>query len=194
MRIHLAEIGMACLMLLKKSELRILGWGRIFARRKTKAESMHLKTPYPWFRTLRLSFSYCLLLMLPLQAGIPQLRGADIVVAANSTTAANGTISAPSSSEQPPVAAPPQKSSASSDQEITRTLLKELLDAPDRSIVKKIKFQEGVTSLVERTYGKLGEMAKIPIPRSQDSSLSSPCSGASPPSSARSRGRACSSA
>jgi hypothetical protein len=132
---------MACLMLLKKSELRILGWGRIFARRKTKAESMHLKTPYPWFRTLRLSFSYCLLLMLPLQAGIPQLRGADIVVAANSTTAANGTISAPSSSEQPPVAAPPQKSSASSDQEITRTLLKELLDAPDRSIVKKIKFQ-----------------------------------------------------
>ena len=100
---------------------------------------MHPKTPYSWSRPLRLSF--CLLLTLPLVASVSQLRGADIVVAANSTTAANGTVSAPSSSEQPPVVATPQKSSASSDQEITRILLKELLDAPDRSIVKKIKFQ-----------------------------------------------------
>ena len=100
---------------------------------------MYLKTPYSLFRTLRLSF--CLLLTLPLLTGITQLRGADIVVAANSTTAASGTVSAPSTSEQPPGASSSQKSSASSDQEITRILLKELLDAPDRSIVKKIKFQ-----------------------------------------------------
>ena len=96
---------------------------------------MHPKIPYSWSRTLHPAF----LLTLALLAGILQSRGADIVVAANNG-AANGTVS-PSSSEQPPVVAPSQKSIASSDHEIIRTLAKELLETPDRSIVKKIKFQ-----------------------------------------------------
>ena len=94
---------------------------------------------YSWFRTLRPTSLNGLLLTLALLAGILQSRGADIVVAANGSRAATGTISP--SSEQPRVVAPPQKSIASSDQEIIRTLAKELLEAPDPSIAKKIKFQ-----------------------------------------------------
>ena len=101
---------------------------------------MHPKT-YSWFRTPRPAFLRHLFLTLALLAGILQSRGADIVVAANSSGAANGTVSGPSSSEQPPVVAPSQKSIASSDHEIIRTLAKELLDTPDPSIAKKIKFQ-----------------------------------------------------
>ena len=107
---------------------------------KTKVESMHPKIPYSRSRTLQPAFLHHLLVTLALLAGIVQLRGADIVVAANNG-AANGTVSGPSSSEQPPVVAPSQKSIASSDHEIIRTLAKELLDAPDPSIAKKIKFQ-----------------------------------------------------
>jgi hypothetical protein len=133
MKAHFSKIGMACLMLLKKSELR--SWVRRMLR-KTKAESMYPKT-YSWFRTPRPAFLRHLFLTLALLAGILQSRGADIVVAANGS----GTVSGPSPSEQPRVVAPSQKSIASSDHEIMRTLAKELLDTPDPSIAKKIKFQ-----------------------------------------------------
>jgi osmotically-inducible protein OsmY len=99
---------------------------------------MHPKT-YSWFRTPHPAFLHHLLLTLALLTGILASRGADIVVAANSSGAATGTVSS-SSSEQPRVDAPSQKS-ASSDHELIRTLAKELLDAPDPSIAKKIKFQ-----------------------------------------------------
>jgi osmotically-inducible protein OsmY len=108
---------------------------------KTKVKFMHPKISYSWSRTLRPAFLHHLFLTLALLAGILQSRGADIVVAANNG-AANGTVSGPSSfSEQPRVAASSEKSIAAADHEIMRTLAKELLDAPDASIVKKIKFQ-----------------------------------------------------